>query len=109
MRARRRGARKLRLEFAGAVDHVISRGKDWAGVPEKTDHNVQTEPKGVAWKVAVAAAMKQTTTGSNPWLAHHLHIGRPFRLSRLVSDCRRNPKAYEDYNQRIAKCKSLTP
>jgi len=116
------GPREFKLELLGAYERLAT-GREggeaslrelaqerWAqrlaiylSVLKKTDAEVQTEPKGVAWKVAVAAAMKQTTTASNPWLAHHLHMGSPFRLSRLVSDCRRNPKAYEDYTQRIGK------
>jgi putative transposase len=72
---------------------------------KKAASDVQTEPKGAAWKVAVAAAMKQTTTASNPWLAAHLNMGSPFRLSRLVSVCRQRPNEFQPYVRWSAKCK----
>ena len=64
-----------------------------------------TECKSAGWKVAVAAAMKSHTTASNPWLAARLHMGSPFRLSRLVSACRTDPGPYAAELRRIAKCK----
>jgi hypothetical protein len=49
---------------------------------KKAEHDVRASAKGAPWKVAVAAAMKTTTTASNPWLAAQLNMGSPFRLSR---------------------------
>jgi hypothetical protein len=71
----------------------------------KTAVDGEREPKGAPWKVAVAEAMKRTTTASNPWLAAQLNMGSPFRLSRLVTACRQNPDAFRRYTSRIAKCK----
>ena len=71
----------------------------------KTEREVTDEPKGARWKVAVAAVLKHSTTASNPWIARRLNMGSPFRLSRLVSDCRANPKSYEPYTELCAKCK----
>ncbi|HUJ43776.1 MAG TPA: transposase [Opitutaceae bacterium] len=71
----------------------------------KTPEEARAEAKGATWKVAVAAALKSMTTASNPWLAQQLHMGSPYRLSRLVSACRRNPTAYQPFVKRIAKGK----
>lgn len=70
-----------------------------------TADKVRADAKGAAWKVAIAAAMKATTTASNPWLALQLNMGSPFRLSRLVSACRADPAAFQPHVDRIAKCK----
>lgn len=72
---------------------------------KKTTGDARAESKGNPWKVAVAAAMKRATTASNPWLAEHLHVGSPFRLSRLVTECRRNPAAFHVHIDKNAKCK----
>ena len=71
----------------------------------KTAQDSRTEAKGAPWKVAVAAAMKATTTASNPWLAQQLRMGSPFRLSRLAGACRRDPAAFQPFASKIAKCK----
>jgi len=55
--------------------------------------------------VAVASAMKTTTTASNPWLAAQLNMGSPFRLSRLVGACRKDPRAFQPYVKAMTKCK----
>jgi len=72
---------------------------------KKTGPSIQTDAMGAGWKVAVAARMKTMTTASNPWLAQQLRMGSPFRLCRLVSDCRANPSLYQPYVDRIEKCK----
>jgi putative transposase len=72
---------------------------------EKTRREIETGAMGAPWKVAVAAAMKTTTTASNPWLAQQLRMGSPFRLSRLVSACRADPRPYQPYVEASAKCK----
>jgi REP element-mobilizing transposase RayT len=71
----------------------------------KTDRDARVDAKGAAWKVAVASAMKSTTTANNPWLARRLNIGSPFRLCRLASACASNPMAFEPFASRTAKCK----
>lgn len=72
---------------------------------KKTARDVRGDAKGAPWKVAVAAAMKAATTASNPWLAQRLNMGSPFRLSRLVSQCRADPAAFQPHLNVIAKCK----
>ena len=77
----------------------------YLAVLKKSEPELRASAKGAPWKVAVAAAMKTTTTASNPWPAEQLKMGSPFRLSRLVSVCRNHPKAFQPYVKIIAKCK----
>ena len=72
---------------------------------KKTDHDIRGDVKAAPWKVAVAAAMKATTTASNPWLARQLNMGSPFRLSRLATRCRADADAFQPHVKIIAKCK----
>jgi len=51
----------------------------------KTTENIENDPKGTRWNVAIAVEMKRWTNASNPRLAQHLNLGSPFRLSRLVA------------------------
>lgn len=118
------GSREFKRELVKAHEHLAAqkeRGEAspreiaealWAERVEiylaalkKTARDVRSEAKGASWKVAVAAAMKSATTASNPWLAARLHMGSPFRLSRLVSECRTDPAGFRPYVGLIAKCK----
>lgn len=118
------GSRQFKKELIKAHGHLAGRNERGEASPDeiaeelwaerlgiylaavkKTERDGQAEPKGAGWKVAVAAAMKRTTTASNPWLARRLHMGSPFRLSRLVTDCRNDPAAFQPHVQSIAKCK----
>lgn len=72
---------------------------------KKTERDAQAEAKGAPWKVAIAAAMKRSTTASNPWLARRLHMGSPFRLSRLAAECCNDPGMFQPHVAAIAKCK----
>ncbi len=77
----------------------------YLSVLKKNQVDLTTEAKGATWKVAIAAAMKATTTALNPWLAQALRMGSPFRLSRFVTACRKTPSAFQPFVARIAKCK----
>lgn len=77
----------------------------YLAILDKSVRDVRESAKGAPWKVAVASAMKASTTASNPWLAGQLNMGSPFRLSRLASACRADPEAFQPYVRRIAKCK----
>jgi putative transposase len=55
----------------------------------KTAKDAGREAKSAAWKVAIAAEMKRTTTATNQWLAGALQMGSPFTVSRLVGAGRR--------------------
>ncbi|MDO8544653.1 MAG: hypothetical protein Q7S40_29780 [Opitutaceae bacterium] len=52
---------------------------------------VADEPNGAAWKVAVAAGMKQETDAPNGWLAERLKMGRATRVSQVVGAVARQP------------------
>ena len=64
------------------------------------------EPKSAPWKVAVAAAMKATTTATNHWLGQVLDMGSPYTVSRLASACRSAPGASAPFLRAIAKGKA---
>jgi len=44
------------------------------------------DPKTAAWKIGVAAYMKQHLMTSNAWLAEQLHMGVPSAVSRYTSE-----------------------
>ncbi|MDO8544639.1 MAG: hypothetical protein Q7S40_29710 [Opitutaceae bacterium] len=65
------------------------------------------EPKGAAWKVAVAARMKRTTEASNGWLAERLKMGSATRVSQVVGAVARKPDSpaaqiYQRLSERLA-------
>ncbi|MDO8539047.1 MAG: transposase [Opitutaceae bacterium] len=51
-----------------------------------------SEPKAVAWKVAIAAHLRAISTVKNPWLAEKLHMGDPDGVSRYVSELRQGKR-----------------
>lgn len=118
------GSREFKKELIKEHTHLAAALRQSAGEPReiarefwaerlsaylailgKSVGEVRESAKGAPWKVAVASAMKATTTASNPWLAGQLNMGSPFRLSRLASACRADPVAFQPYVKRIAKCK----
>jgi len=58
-------------------------------------------PKSAAWKLAVAAWMKQHTQASNPWLSAQLGLGAPAAFSRNLTSFRRNLAAKDKLWQRL--------
>jgi hypothetical protein len=69
----------------------------------KSRTDLAREPKSAAWKVALAAEMKATTTATNKWLGKALAMGSPYTVSRLASACRVTPGAAEPFLRAIAK------
>jgi putative transposase len=55
----------------------------------KTAAEAQSERKSAAWKIALAAEMKQTTQVPNGWLAERLHMGSGMAVSQYVGQWRR--------------------
>ncbi|MCG8528909.1 MAG: transposase [Opitutales bacterium] len=51
----------------------------------KTEDDILRDRKGADWKVVIAKEMRRSTTASNPWLADHLNMGHPSRVSNLVN------------------------
>ncbi|WED67244.1 transposase [Synoicihabitans lomoniglobus] len=72
---------------------------------KKTATDIAADPKGTAWKVAIAAEMKRRTTVSNPWLSRHLNMGSPFRVSRLVNASDEAGGETAGLRKRCAMCK----
>ncbi len=65
-----------------------------------------TGHKSAPWKVAVAIHLKQTTDGSNRWLAQQLAMGSAAYVSKLVGQSRRQPTpAVTQWLQRLAMVK----
>jgi hypothetical protein len=84
-------ARKLRVEYAGAMDHVMKRGDRrerilaeelkrgrWQGA------DLKTRPKGYPVKVALAARLRAETTMTAGWIAERLAMGTRGYLNHLV-------------------------
>jgi REP element-mobilizing transposase RayT len=69
----------------------------------RTREDLAAGPKSAAWKVALAAALKQRTTVTNRWLSEHLHLGNLYEVSRKVSAWQRHPDA------KLAKRLGVTP
>lgn len=69
----------------------------------KGEKDLRSQPKSAPWKVALAAEMKARTTATNSWLARALHMGSPFRVSRLTSAARPQPAKDAKQDRRRAK------
>lgn len=79
----RREAREIawQAEFDGLLQRAGKTPADIAGGRKSAD-----------WKVAVAVAMKATTTATNPWLAGKLGMGAPEGVSRYAAECRQGKR-----------------
>ena len=69
----------------------------------KSASHIESEGKSVAWKLAVAAAMKARTEVTNRWLAENLAMGNRYEVSRKVHAWNRRPDA------KLARNLQLTP
>lgn len=63
-------------------------------------------PKSLAWKVALAAHLKERTQASNPWLSRRLGMGKPVYVSRLVSTLRKQHTPPPELARLRDKCKT---
>jgi len=61
----------------------------------------QAAPKSAAWKVAVAAWMKQRTQANNSWLSAQLGLGAPAAFSRNLTSFRRTLAVNDKLWQRL--------
>lgn len=59
----------------------------------KSADEARSARKSEPWKLAIAAAMKATSTATNRWLASHLGLGTLHEASRKVTAWQRNPDA----------------
>jgi hypothetical protein len=55
----------------------------------KTAEDARRERKSAAWKVALAAELKQTTQATNGWIAERLNMGSGVAVSQYVGRWRR--------------------
>ena len=69
----------------------------------KSAGHIESEGKSVAWKLAIAAAMKARTVVTNRWLAENLAMGNRYEVSRKVHAWSRRPDA------KLAPKLQLTP
>jgi len=104
-------ARKPRLEFEGAIYHVINRGnyrKDLfgeRGAASAFENALFEACVKCGWKIHVyvmmsnhfhlavetpeanliAGELKRETTATNPWIANALSMGHPSRIPNLIT------------------------
>jgi len=67
----------------------------------RTLDEAQAAPKSAAWKLAVAAWMKQRTQANNSWLSAQLGLGAPAAFSRNLTSFCRNLAAKDKLWQRL--------
>lgn len=48
--------------------------------------DIESDRKGAAWKIDIARQLRKETTAGNPWIAKHLNMGHPSRVSNLISN-----------------------
>ena len=75
-------ARKLRVEYASAIDHVMNSGDRRKRIIAKElkrgrgqENGLKTRPKGDPVKVALAARLRAETTMTVGWIAERLAMG----------------------------------
>lgn len=71
-----------KLQWSHALDSILNQ----AG---KTRAESAQGRKGEKWKILAADALRQTTTATNTWIAHELHMGAPSSVRQYLSDLRR--------------------
>ena len=81
-----------------AVELQVAREAVWQSVLNGVLRRLSRRPgelsmagKSIAWKLAVAAALKERTTATNRWIARHLHMGNHQEVSRKVNAWMRSP------------------
>lgn len=50
----------------------------------KTEQDARKEAKSALWKVRIARELRRGTLASNAWIAEHLHMGHPTRVTNLT-------------------------
>jgi REP element-mobilizing transposase RayT len=85
-------ARKLGEAAHAGPEARALREAQWAEAAErllgrigKTRQDAAEDLKGAAWKVAVAEALRRTTSAANGWIAGHLHMGTGGSVSKYLS------------------------
>ena len=91
-RAEREAAWEQRLDVLARAARI-----DLGALPER---------KSAAPKVLLAAAMKQSTSVSNGWLAEHLQMGRPASVSQFVRRLLLNRSAKREVGALLSRVKT---
>ena len=91
-RAEREAAWEQRLDGLARAAQI-----DLGALPER---------KSAAPKVLLAAAMKQSTSVSNGWLAEHLQMGRPASVSQFVRRLLLNRSAKRELGALLSRVKT---
>jgi hypothetical protein len=69
--------RKLRMEYPGAIYHVVNRGL--------TEEELPAMRKGDKVRVMLARRLRRETTMSLKWIARRLHMGSWTYVSNLFA------------------------
>ena len=94
--------RKQRIEYPGAIYHVLSRGnyRKELFLHHKTGEAFESclfeavdrcgwkfsanDRKGADWKAKIARDLRANTTAGNIWIARRLNMGHPSRITNLI-------------------------
>ena len=79
--------RPLRIQFPGAIYHLMNRGDCREPIPRRTwwnEEELKKRPKGDAGKAELARLLRRQTPVSRQWIADRLHIGSASYVSHLV-------------------------
>ena len=84
-------ARKLRVEYTSAIDHVMNSGDRRKRIIAKElkrgrgqEAGLKTRPKGDPVKLALAARLRAETTMTVGWIAERLAMGTRGYLNHLL-------------------------
>ena len=97
-------ARKPRIQFPGAIYHILScEDRGWGDLKElnemgyeelvagwlrkhgKTQKHMDEDKKSAHWKIVLARELRKQTSATNPWIAHRLNMGHPSNVSRHIN------------------------
>jgi hypothetical protein len=70
-------ARKLRVQYPGAIYHVMNRG-------DRREKDLLGRRKGDPQKVRLAARLRRETTVTLEWIAARLGLGAPTHVANLL-------------------------
>ena len=71
-----------RLQWSEALDSALRQ-------TGRRRSDLADDRKGAPWKIDIAEIMRNSTSATNAWLAHELHMGAPSSVRQYLSDRRR--------------------
>ncbi len=81
-RGRRETADACQLQWSRALEEELIKCS-------KTKADLALAPKGAPWKIALAYALRNSTTATNNWIAREVHMGAASSVSQYMSLLRR--------------------